>query len=93
VILLELGEIVDFTDYFLICSGTSTTQVKAIADSIEEKFKEKGVLPSHIEGYTEGRWVLMDYDEVIIHVFHEDTRKFYELERLWGDAPQIPIGA
>jgi ribosome-associated protein len=91
VVLLELAQIVDFTDYFLICSGTSTTQVRAIADAIEEKFKEKGVLPSHIEGYPESRWVLMDYDDVIIHIFHEETRKFYELERLWGDAPQIPV--
>jgi ribosome-associated protein len=91
IVLLELSHIVDFTDYFLVCSGTSTTQVRAIADAIEEKFKEKGVLPSHIEGYSESRWVLMDYDDMIIHIFHEETRKFYELERLWGDALRIPI--
>lgn len=81
----------DFTDYFLIGSGTSTTQVKAIADAIEEKFKERGLLPFHIEGYSEGRWILMDYDTLIIHIFHEQTRNFYELERLWGDAPRIPV--
>lgn len=87
VILLEISELVSYADYFLICSGRSVIQVKAIANAVEEYMKERGVSPLHIEGLTEGRWVLLDYDELIVHVFLEETRHFYNLERLWGDVP------
>jgi ribosome-associated protein len=88
VVLLEISTIVTYADYFLICSGRSITQVKAIVNAIEEYLKSKGITPLHIEGYTEGRWVLLDYDELIVHVFLEEVRNFYNLERLWSDVPQ-----
>ena len=88
VVLLEISTIVAYADYFLICSGRSITQVKAIVNAIEEYLKSKGIVPLHIEGYTEGRWVLLDYDELIVHVFLEEARNFYNLERLWSDVPQ-----
>ncbi len=87
VILLEISEVVAYADYFLICSGRSVVQVKAIANAVEEYMKDKGVRPLHIEGLTEGRWVLLDYDELIVHVFLEEIRHFYNLERLWDDVP------
>jgi len=76
-------------DYFFICSANSTRQAKAIADGIIEALKEKNIRPLHSEGYDEGRWVLLDYNSVIAHIFCNETRSFYKLERLWGDAPRI----
>ncbi len=86
--LLEISSVVSYADYFLLCSGRSAIQVKAIIAAIEAHMKGKGVLPLHIEGYSEGRWVLLDYDDVIVHVFLEEARLFYNLERLWGDVPR-----
>lgn len=91
VLLLEISAVVSYADYFLICSGRSTVQVKAIADAIERSFRDQGIRPLHIEGTTEGRWILMDYDELIIHVFLEETRQFYNLERLWSDVPRLTV--
>ena len=88
VVLLEISNVVSYADYFLICSGRSGIQVKAIVNAIEKSLKEQGIRPLHIEGLTEGRWVLLDYDELIIHVFLEETRYFYNLERLWRDVPR-----
>ena len=88
VLLLEISNVVSYADFFLICSGRSVTQVKAISEAIEESFKERGIGPLHIEGRTEGRWILLDYDELIVHVFLEETRAFYDLERLWHDVPR-----
>ncbi len=78
-------------DYFVICSGSSTTQVRAIADFIEEDLKKRGIKPVGIEGAENARWVLMDYGDVIVHIFEEETRAYYELEKFWLDAPRIPI--
>ncbi len=89
VLLLEISTLVSYADYFLICSGRSSVQVKAIADAIEENLRTRGIRPLHLEGTTEARWILMDYDELIVHVFLEETRQFYNLERLWNDAPCI----
>lgn len=75
------------TDYFMICSAPSTTQVRAIADGIEDKLAEKGRLPDHKEGYGEGSWVLLDYGDCVAHIFQEEQRNFYNLEQLWADAP------
>jgi ribosome-associated protein len=72
----------------VICSGRSVIQVKAIVNALEEYFRNRGVRPLHIEGYSEGRWVLLDYDELIVHVFVEEARNFYDLERLWRDVPR-----
>jgi ribosome-associated protein len=86
---LRLGEVSDFTDYFLICSGTNERQVQAIADSVEEKLREDRVRPLHVEGYNRGQWVLLDYGDLVVHVFQDETRGFYALERLWADAPDV----
>ena len=91
VLVLDLQGLTTITDYFVICSGESTTQVKAITGEIEERFHAEGVKPLGIEGLSHGHWVLMDYNDVIIHIFEEETRKFYELEKLWIDAERIRI--
>ncbi|MCE5284305.1 MAG: ribosome silencing factor [Pelosinus sp.] len=87
ILILDMQEITLVSDSFLICSANSTTQVKAIADNIEEKLKESGIDYLHREGYREGRWVLMDYGTCVAHVFVEEERVFYNLEHLWADAP------
>lgn len=89
VVLFEISKVVPYADYFLICSGRSVVHVKAIVNAIEKHLKEKGFRPLHVEGYTEARWILLDYDELIIHVFLEEARQFYNLERLWGDVPRV----
>jgi ribosome-associated protein len=84
---LHLAKISDFTDYFLICSGSNERQVQAIADGIEGRLRDDGVRPLHVEGYNRGQWILLDYGDVVVHVFDSQTRGFYALERLWADAP------
>lgn len=87
---LDVRELTVIADYFVICSGTSETQVKAIANGIEEDLSEKkDIHPQKIAGKQGARWILMDYADVIIHVFHKEEREFYELERLWADAEKI----
>jgi ribosome-associated protein len=86
---LELAEVTDFTDYFLICSGGSDRQVQAIADAVDEVLRADKVRPLHAEGYNNGHWILLDYGDFIVHVFDEETRRFYGLERLWADAPEV----
>ena len=83
---LNLGPVSDFTDYFLICSGTSERQVQAIADAIQESLRESGARPIHVEGQQAGNWVLLDYGDLVAHVFQPEPREFYGLEKLWGDA-------
>jgi ribosome-associated protein len=90
--ILNLKELSSFADYFIICSGTSDRQVQSIAASIHENLKEYGILPLGIEGEKIGKWVLMDYEDVIIHVFYEPIREFYDIERLWPDAPRMDVG-
>jgi ribosome-associated protein len=87
--ILELKTISSLTDYFLICSGRSDRQVQAIAQFIEEKMVGKGVLPLSEEGMRNGRWALMDYDDVVIHIFYDQVRLYYDLEGLWIEAPRI----
>lgn len=91
VAILDLHGLVSFTDYFVVCSGESTTQVKAIAEHIEAAFLKGAIKPSSIEGLGYAHWVLMDYGDVIVHVFEEETRAYYELEKLWLDAPRITV--
>jgi ribosome-associated protein len=86
---LHLQKVSDFTDYFLICSGTSERQVQAIADAVQERLRANRVRPLHVEGYNRGQWVLLDYGDLVVHVFQEEPRHFYALERLWGDAPDV----
>ena len=82
-VVLELAEICSFTDYFLICTGTSTRHNQTIADHIGETLKKEGVRPLHIEGYPEGDWILLDYVDFVVHIFSARAREFYDLERLW----------
>ncbi len=91
VLVLELKALTVIADYFVICSGESTTQVKTIAEHIKEILKEDGASPLRVEGFAYARWILMDYGDLLVHVFEEDTRRYYELEKLWLDAPRIPF--
>ncbi len=90
-VLIQMQGVTSYTDYFLICSGTSDRQVQAIAQRIAEVLEENGVQPLGLEGTSEGKWVLMDYGDVVIHVFLEPIRRFYDLEGLWSDAPRIDL--
>ena len=89
--LLDMRGLTSFTDYFFICSGTSDRQVQAIAEGVREVLEEKGVRPLGIEGTLEGKWILMDYEDVVVHIFLEPVRQFYDLEGLWVDAPRINV--
>jgi ribosome-associated protein len=91
IVILDLQEIASFTDYFVICSGKSNRQVQAITDEITERLSKAGARASHVEGYQVAEWVLIDYGDFIVHVFAEDARQFYDLERLWRDANRIEI--
>ena len=84
---LELTEVSDFTDYFVICDGANARQVSSIAEAVERRLRAEGARPLHLEGVGRGQWVLLDYGDVIIHVFDSERRDLYRLERLWADAP------
>lgn len=92
VVILDMREVTLVADYFLILSGNSRPQVKAIADHVEERLEAVAARPLRREGYGAGRWVLLDYGGLVVHVFHEQDRAFYALERLWGDAPARRLG-
>lgn len=89
--ILDIRDISPIADYFVICSGGSSIQVKAIAEEIEDKMEEQQLEPLHKEGYESARWILLDYGSVIVHVFHQEDREFYDLERLWADASAVSI--
>jgi ribosome-associated protein len=92
-LVLDLRGLSDATDHFLLVTGTSDTHVRAIAERVIEHLRERGVRPSHVEGLRSGRWVLLDYIDFVVHVFHPSSREFYQLERLWGDAPARSLEA
>jgi ribosome-associated protein len=92
ILVLDLRDTPAFTDFFVLCSGQSTRQAKAIADGVEEALRAAKVRPAHVEGYDRAEWILMDYFNFIVHVFTPQTRVFYSLERLWGDAERIEVG-
>jgi ribosome-associated protein len=91
VVALDVRELSSFADVFVVCSGRSDRQVRAIAEAVEKAAKEAGAPPLGIEGQAEGRWVLIDLDDVIVHVFQPEARGHYDIERLWSDAPQIEL--
>lgn len=91
-VMLDLRKAASFTEYFLICTGASTRQVQAISDAIEESLRKSGKRPMHIEGYSSAEWILLDYGDFIAHVFSPASRRFYDLERLWRDAPRVEVG-
>lgn len=88
---LDLSGVTSFTDYFVICSGSNPKQIQAIADDIGLKLKEHGELPQSLEGYNQAEWILADYGDFLVHVFSEKARAYYDLERLWRSAKDVPI--
>ena len=90
-LVLDVRRVSTVADYFVLCSGKSTTHVESISEAIREDLKTDGTRPLHTEGVAESGWILLDYGDVLVHVFLEDTRAYYALERLWGDAPAVPL--
>lgn len=88
---LRIADQTTLADYFIICNGTSNTQVRALADAVEEAMSKAGEEPHHIEGHRGGQWTLMDYSSVVVHIFTEEGREFYGLERLWSDAQAVDV--
>ena len=86
---LDLSEVSDFTDFFMVCSGRSNRQVQAIADGIVRALRDTGVRPLHVEGEKTAHWVLLDYGDFVVHIFDVETREYYGLERLWSDASDV----
>jgi ribosome-associated protein len=91
--ILDLRKLTSIADYFVICSGSNITQVGAIADWIDQALAEAKIRASHTEGKAQATWVLLDYDDVVVHIFDEQTRLYYSLDKLWGDAPRVPVAA
>ena len=89
--MLDLQKHTSMTDYFVLCSADSEPQIKAIYKNVEERLKSLGMRPDHIEGKPDTGWVLMDYNDFIVHIMLPDRRTFYDLERLWADAPRISV--
>jgi ribosome-associated protein len=89
--ILDLKEVSSFTDFFLICSGTSTRHTQAICDGIVEQLKKSGISPAHTEGYPQAEWILLDYLSFVVHVFSHRARQFYDLERLWKNAKRVRV--
>jgi ribosome-associated protein len=90
-VILDVQGVSTITDYFVVCSGKSATHLRTITDAIREDLRDAGARLLHAEGVPESGWVLLDYGDVLMHVFLEDTRMYYALERLWGDAPSVPL--
>lgn len=90
-VVLEVRALTSIADYFIICSGRSDRQVQSIAQGLEESSAKLGIKPYAVEGASRGHWVLMDFSDVVVHVFYEPVREFYDLEGLWGDAPKVQL--
>lgn len=93
VVILDLEGVTDMADFFVIASGTSDTHVRSTAERIVEAMDREGNGPHHTEGTTQGRWVLLDFVDVVVHLFHPALRSYYQLERLWGDATAVPVAS
>ena len=91
--LIRIDKITTLAEYFVICTGTSNTQINALCDAVEKELTEKGEDPLHREGYRGGTWVLLDYGCVVVHVFNDEARKFYSLEHLWADGEEVDLSA
>ena len=91
IVQLDLRGMIGYADYFVICTGRTDRQTRAIHDAIHEGMKARGILPRRVEGLSEARWILMDYLDVVVHVFTPDTREYYRLEQLWGEAPSLAV--
>lgn len=90
---IEISDLTIIADYFIIADGTSTTHVKGLADEVEFNLAQEGIRPDHIEGFSGGQWLAMDYDDVVVHIFHKDTGDLYNLEKLWSDGKAVDINA
>ena len=91
--ILDIREISSLADYFVIVNGKNKNQIQAMADEVEEKLGKAGIPVRHVEGYDEAGWVLMDYGDIVIHIFDRENREFYQLDKIWGDAAVIDKGA
>jgi ribosome-associated protein len=91
IVALDISGIASFASYFLLCTGDSSRQMQAIADEVEKRLKEIGIRPSHVEGYQNSEWILLDYQDMVIHIFSKSARVYYDLERLWRDGKKIDI--
>ena len=92
-VVLDLRRAADFTDFFVLLSGTNQRQLVAIADAVRDALRQEGYRPTHVEGYPRHEWILLDYYDFVVHVFTPATRAFYDLERLWGGASRVELGA
>ncbi|MBR6950792.1 MAG: ribosome silencing factor [Oscillospiraceae bacterium] len=88
---LTIGDVTVVADYFIICTAGSTTQIKTLSDEVQRVLSEQGEEPLHVEGYRSGGWLLVDYGCIVVHLFLKETREFYNLERLWSDAPEVDV--
>jgi ribosome-associated protein len=88
-LILDVRAVSSVTDFFLICTGTSEPHLKAIANEIERRLRDEGIRPHHRDGYPPSRWIVMDYNDVLVHIFHPELRQRYALEQLWGDAKRV----
>lgn len=91
IVVLDVGEVTSICDYFIIASASSSRQVNAIVDDIEDKLSDENINLIHKEGYDSARWVLLDYGDIVVHIFHEEDRVFYNLEGIWKDAAKVDI--
>jgi ribosome-associated protein len=89
IVAMDISGIATFTDYFLICTGDSSRQMHAIADEVEKQLAANGIRPSHIEGYQNAEWILMDFVDLVVHIFSKSARSYYDLERLWRDGKEL----
>ena len=88
---LDISQIASFASYFLLCTGDSSRQMQAIADEVELRLRERGIRPSHVEGYRNAEWILMDYTDLVVHIFSKSARAYYDLERLWRDGKRLDV--
>jgi ribosome-associated protein len=89
IVALDISKIASFASFFLICTGDSSRQIQAISDEIEERLKAHGIRPSHVEGYQNAEWILVDYGDLVVHIFSRNARIYYDLERLWRDGKRL----
>jgi ribosome-associated protein len=89
--ILDLKGVCSFTDFFVLCSGTSTRHTQAICDAIREELEKSGISPAHVEGYSQAEWILVDYLDFVVHIFSQRARNFYDLGRLWKTARRVPV--
>ena len=90
-VILDISKVTSFANYFLLCTGDSSRQMQAIADEVEKQLKEAGIRPSHVEGYQNSEWILLDCMDLVVHIFSKNARAFYDLERLWRDAIKMDV--